>query len=328
LVRGIDNAMGQDREDKVAMRGFWMEEVSEAALDWEPGSGRPIFLTLPGSEGKDIQAMVESGILSENEVEGIDQADWDKVVAVESDTQAVIKLQDLWPGLRIIQGRIEQLVAGSMDRHMAAARGKNVQPTDTEKDVDWALRAMVVNLDYNGGLRPRKIDGAFASAVIDAIVGIVELREGADPFTLLLTLNGDPKSWPKNATEVCRKVLLANGKECPEFRKLAQEHLGTRAGDLDSKVDFTKYTGVQAQEFLMLAVPKLIADAVRGSGWRAEVKRNIRYGGSNGRARMVALIVRFSQAPDPEDADHLHRDNLVTVMNGKAVIASDGTVLT
>lgn len=129
--------MAESRAEKVAVRNLWIESLSEADLMTRPEDS-PLYLTLPGREGADVRLLADRGLVQLNEVGGVAIDDAGKVVAVERNSEAVLELQSRFPGLKIFDQPIENLL-----------HSINPVAWPTGRDRVWC-RAKVVNLDLDG----------------------------------------------------------------------------------------------------------------------------------------------------------------------------------
>ena len=91
-LRPVDQAMNQERAEKLAIRALWLEEVKSIAEQY-PDSEVPWYLTLSGAEGRDIKLLIDEGLISLTEVGSIVEKDQHKVVAVENNNESVLQLQ-------------------------------------------------------------------------------------------------------------------------------------------------------------------------------------------------------------------------------------------
>lgn len=110
-MRSVDRAMDRNRAEKITIRRLWLHEI-RASAENHPGDEVPMYLTLPGAEGRDIQLLVDQGLLrlNEAEVRGIIEEDKGKVVAVEANSQAIIALQKRYPNLKILRLPVKDLI--------------------------------------------------------------------------------------------------------------------------------------------------------------------------------------------------------------------------
>jgi hypothetical protein len=92
--------MAADRPEKATVRGLWVDEVQRVA-DGEHDV--PLYLTMPGARGGDIQALIDAGVIDRTETTAIADPGRIRLVAVESSPQAVVELQSHFPGLKILQ---------------------------------------------------------------------------------------------------------------------------------------------------------------------------------------------------------------------------------
>src|SRR5919106_1604391 len=135
-LRPVDRAIQSDRPAKSTVRSLWLGELNTVAqLSHDPEV--PLYLTLPGSEGRDILMMIQSGLIKQTEVGSIAEDDVDKVVAVEQDNSAIASLNRILPGLRIKEVQFRNLV-----------RSEGPFSWPEGEDIRFC-RALVVNLDLN-----------------------------------------------------------------------------------------------------------------------------------------------------------------------------------
>ena len=111
LRRPVDIAMAEDRLEKRTIRSLWLDEVKEVARQF-PESEVPWYLTLSGAEGRDIQLVIDEGLLSLTEVNSIAEKDQGKIVAVEQNNLAIATLQRKFIGLRIKEVPFHSLIRG------------------------------------------------------------------------------------------------------------------------------------------------------------------------------------------------------------------------
>src|SRR5436190_18056504 len=109
MKRRVDQAMEEDRPEKITIRKLWVDLVEVEQLNYER-TDQPLYLTLSGAEGKDIAALCARGVLRTTEVGAVVPEDQNKIVAVEANAPAVLALQRKFPGLKIVESRIESLL--------------------------------------------------------------------------------------------------------------------------------------------------------------------------------------------------------------------------
>lgn len=142
----VDNAMAENRPAKQTIRSLWLEEVRTMAEQY-PNSDEPWYLTLPGAEGRDIQLIIDEGLVSLTEVNSIAEEDQWKIVAVERKNRAVLNLQEKFIGLKIKEVDFGTLIRG--DGPFAWPDGDDIK----------YCRARVVNLDLNSPLKAKQAEG-------------------------------------------------------------------------------------------------------------------------------------------------------------------------
>ena len=132
MTRRVDDAMAADRPEKSTMRGLWVEEVQRLAGG---DTDVPLYLTMPGARGGDIQALIDAGIIDLTETNAVADPEKTRLVAVENSPQAIVELQRHFPGLKILQEPIESLLHS--DKLTAWPEGEHKK----------FFRARVVNFD-------------------------------------------------------------------------------------------------------------------------------------------------------------------------------------
>lgn len=280
MPRPIDAAMEEDRPAKRAVRELWLDIVHE-----ERGySGTaPLYLTMPGAAGREIELLVERGILQQLDTGAIDDADAMRVVAVESSLNAMAELKKRFPGLSTTGGPMQDLLKGYDRTRMPDGRHRT-----------WC-QAKIVNLDFNRALAAKTHRGVPIWAELELVAKLATLhREDPEPWFLFLTVNASIP-WAKVVQRAAVAFLNENIQRREQFRVNCERVLG---GDLFALV--VDRSGLPAeqdprsrQRFLMAFVPKKIAAEVSVTGWRLETLQNIHYGNDTEHAAMVTWIFRL-----------------------------------
>lgn len=316
--RPVDRAMANERLEKQTVRSLWVDKVKAAARA-HPDSNQPWFLTLSGAEGRDIQLLIEEGLVELTEVNSIADKDKHKIVAVENSTIAAAALQRKFIGLRIKEVDFASLVHG--DGPFAWPQG----------DDEVYCRAHVINLDLDTPLKADNRDGNVIFPVL-AWVKKLCLLHGRSPRTdwiLCLTLHGEVV-WPETVNQWIKSFLLENFKREPKFSKSCQDFFGPELYEMineTDEIDFTCLASADQQKFIMVMVPKLIANFLHTEGWRVHTERCLRYGGDGGHAPMATWIVRFTwDGIATATPDSLYRAALQEVLSGVGVVNNDGTI--
>jgi hypothetical protein len=315
--RPVDSAMYADRPEKTAVRGLWLDVVVNYSSAY-PDDEYPLYLTLSGAEGKDIQLLIDSGVVETTETGSIPAALKHRVIAVESNSAAVLMLNRRFPGLKIFEHPFHALV-----RSASATRWPN---GDDEK----FCRARVVNLDLNQTLSAEHHEGELRFPILQWIQKLSQIH--AVPridWSLCLTLHGEVL-WPPSTCESVQRYLNENFEREPSFATSCARFLGD---DLFAAVrgaeacNFSQRSGVDQQKVLMAFVPKKIAQLVHGHGWSVQTSRNLHYGGSGGHAPMVTWIIDFVWEPRVfETPEAIYREALAQVLTGAGCIAENGNI--
>ena len=306
--------MEADRPEKATVRGLWVDEVQR--LD-DSESDVPLYLTMPGARGGDIQALIDAGVIDRTETVAIAEPGKIKLVAVESSPQAVVELQGKFPGLKILQEPIESLL-------------------HSEKLTSWPegehkrfFRARVVNWDMQCELDASLKQGQLSFPILALVRKLAILHsEPALDWTLCLTLNGGI-SWDAKREEKACQFLATNFARDEAFAQQARETLGDAIFDAIASDPTSARVGelsiADQQHVLMVLVPKKIAFDAHTHGWRVDTVENLRYGGSDKRAPMVTWVLRFIwDDRATTQADEVYRDSLARVLARRGHISHTG----
>src|SRR5437016_1292392 len=136
--RAVDAAMDEERPEKQAMRQFWIAEVV-AAHETQPDAS-PLYTTLPGARGRELELLEERGVIVRTETGAIETPYLGKVFAIESERGAIAELQSRFPGLKILRESIENIL-----KVTTPLRWPEGEPLE-------ACRAPLLNLDLNTSL--------------------------------------------------------------------------------------------------------------------------------------------------------------------------------
>lgn len=316
-MRPVDTAMAEDRPAKESVRALWMDFVQRAQEDWD-ASDTPLYLTLPGRRGREIELLIERKILSTTPTGAIAEDDLRKVVAVEFDPAAEVELRRRYPGLKVIRQKIEELL-----------RSTSPLTWPQGKDED-SCRAYVVNLDLSSQLAAIEVAGQLQFPVIQLITKFAELHAKLPVinWTLCLTLNGRI-SWSDSLASRIYELLLQNFNLEPEFASAARNFLGDELyGAVCSRaaIDWAARSSDQHQRLLMTLVPKKIAQSLHGRGWLVKTPVNLRYG-SSGPSPMTTWILRLEWDPRGSTApDSVYREGLRSVLDQVGQVEEDGSI--
>ena len=322
MPRPIDIAMGEDRPEKRVIRELWLEKAAE--LDQEfPDDQVPLYLTLSGAEGRDIELFAQKNLIELTEVGGIAEESQKRVVAVERNATAVLTLQRKYPGLKILEQDLQNLLRG----------GNPIRYPESREDVR-CFRARIVNLDFDISLGVREHHGNFDHPVLIWVEKICQIHTGLSntqprlDWCLFLTLNANI-SWPERASNKAIRLVQDNFGLSPDFEAQCREVLGDEFhqemisdGTLDLSSD--ALSNDIRQKFLMTFVPKKIAQIVYAKGWRVKTVRNLRYGGQGGQAPMVTWMFAF--IGDDSAPNEAYRENLQGILSSAGYVTENGEI--
>ncbi len=317
-VRPVDQAMACDRLEKRAIRNLWLERVKSIAEEY-PNSEFPWYLTLSGGAGRDIQILIDEGLIDVTEVGSISEKDQDKIVAVESSSSAVLQLQQRFAGLKIREVAFQDLIGG------------NEQFSWPRSDDEPLCRAHIVNLDLNNPLKGIPENGDVIFPVISWIRKLCQLhaKPPRNDWTLCLTLHGEVV-WPEEVKVWTKKFLEENLTRVPEFAQDCKEFFGRQLFGLvkDSDVlNFTTLDRTLQQKVIMVTVPKFITRLVHNDGWNVSTERNLRYGQDERHAPMVTWIFRFTWTEiGTATPDTLYKSALRGILSGAGEVTCCGQI--
>jgi hypothetical protein len=318
VIRPVDVAMAKDRADKRAIREIWVGVVADAN-DAAETADLPLYLTLPGAEGRDIIRLVETNILTLAENRAIAQKDLWKVVAVERSNGAALQLRRRFKGLKVVAQDI-----GGVLRSTGPLRWP-------EGEHERFCRARVVNLDLNSALRAERAENRTVFPTVQLVTKLAQLhlKPPALDWVLCLTV-ATQIDWPLDVCKTVQQFLRENFLVERKFADDSRAVLGDAVFDLligDEAVDFTSLSRAEQQSLLMVFVPKkIVADTYR-QGWRIETTRNLRYGGQGGSARMATWVMEFQREPRVDgEPQAVYSESLSLALEVAGAVAPDGTV--
>ncbi len=306
--------MRDDRAAKRTVRKRWVDEVKKY-----PEANGPVYLTLPGAEGKDIDLLIEEGVIQLTDTGAIAEADIRKVVAVESNSEAVLSLQRKFVGLRIHESPIQNIISGV---------GPYAWPN---AEISRDLCAKVVNIDLDKALKA-ETNGSVRFPIIDVIQKISQLhsmrpdRSPPEPWSLCLTVNSSV-NWPPEAVTYFFRFL---GENCEHvgFERKAREILGdAMVHELKAHPDEMRFEHISINHrraLLCIFLPKLILSKINDHGWSATQCTAWSYGdGTDAAMTTVMLSFGLSQYETPAQR---YQANLSKIFDELGHIDEDGTV--
>ena len=279
----------------------------------------PWYLTLSGAEGRDIQLIIDAGLIALTEVNSIAEEDQWKIAAVETKNSAILTLQEKFIGLRIKETDFGSLIHGDGQFRWPG-------PEDVR-----LCRARIVNLDLNTKLKANRNNGQIVFPILEWIKKLCQLhaRPPQTDWTLCLTLHGEIQ-WPDEVNHWTKVFLLENFNREPIFANHCKDFLGDQLFDLvnqEGLVNFANLADEDRQKFIMVIVPKIIAKLVHNEGWRVKTEKNLRYGGGQ-HAPMVTWIVKLSWDENASAMpDAVYRSALCEIFSGLGMVTDDGNLI-
>jgi hypothetical protein len=315
--RGIDDAMAADRPAKAKVRTTWINLVESVA---ERGS-EPVYLTMCGKAGPEIDSLIERGVISVTESGAIDADDAYLVVAVENSPGAIASLQARFPGLKILDRRIQDVMRSS-------------NPVKwPEGDDRRCCRARVVNLDFDSSLKGNDATGTVRFDDLDVVAKFATIHAldvAVPEWDLFITFNAT-LGWSPAIANAVASFLRENFSLEPEFRDRCVGVMGASLVDAiegDADIDVANLSSTEQQALLMAFVPKKVAHLVHNTGWSVSTEFNWRYGGEADAAPMVTFGLRFRQDSRSASAPlELYREAVRGVLVNAGSISESGDVV-
>jgi len=325
MPTSVDAAMADDRPAKQAVRrGMWLDALKRRA---STRSGEvPLYVTLAGAEGRDIDMMVDEGLIELTETGAIASKSLRTVIAIESNSDARSQLLEKFYGLEVLPDRFESLIRG--DSQIRYPTGRDIEV--------W--RSAVINLDLNQPLViEQRGDDSVACGLIENVVKIATIQRSTPQeggWSLLLTLHGallvrDAEERTK-VSRALAHILEVNFAASSAF---AERFVGLTGAQPDADwlegictirgTDDDPATEAHRQLTLLMLVPKLIVDRTAGMGWAISVTESAHYGGQ-GDAPMVTWSIDFSPTSSAGTSGRI-ASALSSVGNSVSLIEVDGT---
>jgi hypothetical protein len=312
--------MRENRPEKERMRQLWVDAVGVADDIADPHTtDPPLYLTLPGTHGLDIQRLIDAGLVQVAENGAIAPQDVWKVVAVERNNKASLALRERLRGLRVLNQDISGILAST---------GPLTWPRG---DYQRWCRARVVNLDLNSSLRCELQHGGrvvFPTVNLVSKLAQLHLKPPALDWVLCLTLAARIE-WSSDHCEMVQRFLRENFRSEEQFAADSRALLGEWLFDAlmsEHPVDMTVLSGEKQQALLMVFVPKKIVREVHVQGWKILTTHNLRYGGSDSQ-RMVSWLIQFIQEPRVDgEPGAVYSESLAAALAGVGTIDVDGEI--
>ena len=305
--RPIDEAMADDRPAKDVVRRWWVEEVAQRkAIAIELGV--PAYLTLPGIEGRDIEMLIEHGVIGVTEAGGIAEADHRLLVAYESRLPTVARIKQKFANLDVQSQTIQDALRGpALD---------NYPDRNTKK----RLRALVVNLDLNSSWKPDHAGEVDVLAMVEKLGRIHGPAPDRDPvpwclaLTLHAQLDGEGAGLARHTTFL---------QEQAAHHSALKDLMAAVKGDwLTEPLDMAGLRGARAQTLLILILSTKLAGLV-DQGWELVATHVAAYGHDvQGRAPMVTFVISLKHDHDVKASPVAARARFYCTL-GAAMVAID-----
>lgn len=316
-MSAVTAAMLEPRAAKDSMRKLWVELVLEEIHGADDEF--PLYLTLSGAEGLDVEALVAAGAIQITETGAIAEASSRLVVAVESSSKAELAVRNKFPGLEVINAPIQNVMSGL---------GQTRYPVG---DPLRAAKATIINLDFNQSLEVLTQDDQLDLWLIQLLKKVAQVHADPHPtrWFLLLTLNSTI-NWDQDASKLIATYLRANGVSSPDYAGHLRNLIGDTLYDEihnNDAIDFRTWTQEEQQKLLLAFVPKRIAFETHHHGWVVHTRNAVRYGGEANTAPMASWILEF--VPDKRGSlvkHELYVESIDFCIRSTQVIDVDGNV--
>ena len=316
MRRPVDVAMKLDRPQKRVIRELWLNEVRRVN-EQSKDDDMPLYLTLPGEEGRDIEVLAEAGIISLTPVHGIATSDKGRIVAVESSSEAILKLQEKFPALKIVRAPIHSLLRG--DNPMRWPEGED----------EKLCRARVINLDINQPLVAIEERTQIVFPLLEQVRKFAVIHSTPRPvnWLLLLTLHAECP-WTRSVGLSVQEFLRENCEREPKFSEKLMALLGYDLFERINRLEvgnFAKLSKDQQQRVLLAFVPKKIISLVQQQCWFVNSHWGFRYGGRQRQAPMATWALGFTaDIRATRTPDALYRESLRGIRLGE--ITDNGSI--
>lgn len=318
--RSIDSAMNSKRPQKQSVRKLWLDEIKDLDKKYAD-SEYPLYLTLPGEEGYDIQMLIDQGLinLTENK-KSISEKHLKKVIAVESNNGAILNLQKKFPGLRIEHQNIQNILKGS---------GLESWPNDEEKEI---FCSHIVNLDFDGSIKYDYKNGAIIFKELEWIYKICLIRtnEGLKNWKLFLTFNANLSNWDVEVFDYIKNFIFDNIKHEKHFSDQCKELFGEKLFPVfnnEDNIEDYEFTHKESQKILMIFVPKFLSNKLHVNGWTLKTKINLYYGELPETAPMVTWIINFNYDESKLSTPKLiYKESILSIFDKVGYIDKSGEI--
>jgi hypothetical protein len=280
--RDIDTAMAEVRPAKLVVRRKWIR----VCRDWRSRSTHePLYVTLPGSDGHDIEMLIAEGLLPVLENDAIDDKAAGLVVAVEKDVRAAGALRARFPGLKVVP------------RDITTELRIQRPISDLSREVKQYGRGLVINLDFTAPLTVSD-DEKYPLLELVGRLGDLHRYPTVQDWTLLLTLNAGTQVWPVAACIRHARTLQEMIRDSSALESWWQKY-GRELSPVVAGTELYRVWTVEQQQYLVLAlVPLLLLGRLTATHWNPTVRWAAAYGERDRhQAPMVTWIIDVTYDP-------------------------------
>lgn len=317
--RSIDSAMNSKRPQKQSVRKMWLDEIKDIDKKYSD-SEYPLYLTLPGAEGYDIQMLIDQGLINLTESKSISEKHLKKIIAVESSNKAILNLQKKFPGLRIEKQNLQNILKGS---------GLESWPKGKEKNI---FCSHIVNLDFDSSIKYDYKNGAITFKELEWIYKICLIRsnKGLKKWKLFLTFNASISNWDENVFNYIKNFIHENIKNEKEFSDQCKVLFGEKlfyVFNSENKIEDYEFNHEDCQKILMIFVPKFLSNKLHINGWTLKTKINLYYGGLSETAPMVTWIINFNYDEKKLSTPKLiYKESILSIFDKVGYIDKNGKI--
>lgn len=318
--RPIDSSMAINRPEKIKIREEW-GNIALTELSMLSGKHRPLYVTLSGAEGKDIEVLIQNGVLKRTENGAISSDDQWKVIAIEKNGPAASELRSKYPGLDIRNDDVINLIHGCSETSFPNRGDDNFNL--------WT--AQIINLDYNSRFEGKLENGRGLYEIAQTLkkISAIQHEMKNSRWSILLTLNANIELTQSCWSEVKQTLndnLTSVDKFKEDFSKILPLDAGGRVNcDLLCKI---KTDATLQQKLIVALVPKFFMQKIRDHRWEVSEIKSFVYGNNtSGRARMSSWVITLQKPDQVKSDDQCYSENVSKILSNCFQIQDDGTLV-
>lgn len=314
-IRPVDKALEQELPEKKLLRNKWVDAVKEAEKYHSGNDKYPLYVTLSGPEGKDIELLIKNNIIKITENGAINSDDQWKVVAIEKNGPKATELRNKFPGLKVKDSSVFDLLNDNCN-------------ANEKLNNSFLWGASVINLDYNSRLEGIIENDRCSFDVIITLKKISEFQLSFESkyWCVLLTLNAnlvlDDIFW-NEIIKTLKNNRYFNSEFCNEVDK--SEYFKNIDDIYYSSVSKIKDCDKLQQKFVLNLVPNLFSQKIKEHCWEFSVIKAFSYGNNtSGRSRMASWILCLKQKSEDGLQKDLNFENQLSNIINYYQIDQDG----